>query len=47
MPMMVTDFEISGFYKNAKIWISENKTLFFLQIKKVINNTSRATLGKK
>ena len=37
----VTDFEICGFHKNI------NKTLFFPQIKKFINYTSRAALWQK
>ena len=44
---VVTDFEICGFHKNIKIFDLENKTLFFLQLKKFNNYTSRATLWQK
>ena len=40
----MTDFRIRAFYKNIKSRYLENETLFFHQIKKFINYTSRATL---
>ena len=39
-----TDFEIFDFTKTRKSRYLEKETLFFLQIKKVINYISRATL---
>ena len=43
----VAYFEILGFTKAQKSRYLENKTIFFLQIKKFINYTSRATLLQK
>ena len=43
----VAYFEILGFTKARKSRYLENKTIFFLQIKKFINYTSRATLLQK
>ena len=42
--MMTSQILKSGFHKNKNL---ENETLFFLQIKKFINYTSRATLLQK
>ena len=44
MLMMTSQILKSGFHKNKNL---ENETLFFLQIKKFINYTSRATLLQK
>ena len=35
----VTDFDICGFHKTQKTGYLKNETLFFLQIKKLINYT--------
>ena len=43
----ITDCEICGFHKNTKIQTSQERNTFFLQIKKFINYTSRATLLQK
>ena len=40
----VTNFQICGFQKTQKSKHIENETLFFLQIKKLINYTLLATL---
>ena len=48
MPTMTSQILKSvDFAKTQKIKYLENKTLFFLQIKKIINYTSRATLWQK
>ena len=48
MPTMMSQILKSvDFAKTQKIKYLENKTLFFLQIKKFINYTSRATLWQK
>ena len=43
----VTDFEICGFHKNTKIYISRERNIIFSSNKKIINHTSRATLLQK
>ena len=43
----VTDFEICGFTETQKTRYLENEAFFFLQIKELINYTSRATLHQK
>ena len=48
IPMMTSQILKSvDFTKTQKSRYLENKTLFFLQIKKIINYTSRATLLQK
>ena len=48
MPMMTSQiFKSVDFPKTQKSRYLENETLFFLQIKKFINYTSRATLLQK
>ena len=48
MPMMTSQILKSGdFTKTQKSRCLENETLFFLQIKKLINYISRATLLQK
>ena len=48
MSMMTSQMLMSvGFTKTQKSRCLENETLFFLQIKKFINYTSRATLWQK
>ena len=43
----VTDFEICGFHKKLKSRYLDNKALFFLQIQKLTNCASRATVQQK
>ena len=40
----VTDFEIYGFHKNTKTYISRERIIIFSSNKKIINYTSRATI---
>ena len=47
MPMMTPQIKSVDFTKTQKSKYLETETLFFLQIKKVINYTSRATLWQK
>ena len=48
MPMMTSQIlEFVNLTKTQKSRYLENETLFFLQIKKFINFTSRATLWQK
>ena len=48
MPMMTSQIlQFGDFRKTQKFKYPENETLFFLQIKKIINYTSRATLWQK
>ena len=48
MPMMMSEIStFVDFTKTQKSTYLEKETLFFLQIKKIINYTSRATLRQK
>ena len=44
MPMVTSQILKSGFHKNAKIQISREQNIIFLQIKKFINYISKVTL---